>query len=401
MSGLLSALLGTSSVAATQVAPVAPAPVVDEPTIVSSDAAPAQSNVAQETTPAASSDDVPAAATSQPDQGAAASTQDNKPADQDAPVVTGSMVVIGPNGTRTIEKSFTNFADFEKFLMASLGGDIEDVEDEDTTGPAAQDASTQDASAQDAPAQEKKQSSGIPESIRKLLLSSRETCGCPKCATWRKERTVASGSAQDAADQEEKSTPPPQNAAEDLNDPKNINDKSDTKLSKLDGLDLLLSLLGGSNRNVVPGKPETYTRLPAVGDAAARDTFIPLTVSGVSANNPKAPDGMSSAFYARQYCDVFSDDTADAKLDMPQWIALDHLNDMIRTAASKPVTSPEARVHVLSGTYFRHRTTRQNVLASVFLRKLQRWLGEHYGADVTWKRVVVFDDDCMGYTVCY
>jgi hypothetical protein len=281
--------------------------------------------------------------------------------------------MMGPDGKVTgEEKNFETFDEFEKFLSSVIGQSF-------SAGQPADEVNRY------IPA-------GLPTGLARLFEISRRNCPCKNCGGWREKNSVAQT--------KEASTTSADPAAESAA-PADTN--TDTKEdSKNDPFNQLIELLmGGSRRSHVdPNDPATFSCLPAVGDSKPRETFIPMLHRDVSLCNPIPPNGISAAFYVRQYCDV-STDAAAATLDLSNWVNLDLLKSLIQTASQKTTTTPEARVHVLPGTYVHNRTTRQNVVASVFMRRLQTWLSEQFGQDATWKRIVVFDDDLLGYTICY
>lgn len=146
-----------------------------------------------------------------------------------------------------------------------------------------------------------------------------------------------------------------------------------------------------------------FDSLTSVGDSTQRSTFVPLFYRGISLNNPPSRPGMSQEYFARQYCDISSNEQI-VTLDMTSWINVAFLKQYMLETALNPVTDQHprtatSRVHVLKGTYLHNFRSGQNVLASVFLRHMQTWLNEYFGQDEQWKQFVVFDDDGMGYTV--
>ena len=385
MSAILSALLGTSQTSQTS------EPVMDTPVIATS------ASDAPVAEPAAPTSDAPVSEPAAPTSDASVSSADvpaaEPAADQPAagqpvsepkkPKFSGSFVIMGPDGKITREeKNFETFDEFEKFLSTVIG----------QITSAAQPA---DDGNRDFPA-------GLPPGLSRLLEVSRRNCPCKNCGSWREKNGVAQpkvNSSTSAAPVAEPSKP--ESADTNADKPDDTEDEAAEDF-KNDPLNQLMELLMGKSRRsrVDPSNPATFSRLPAVGDSKPRETFIPLLHRDVSLCTPTPPNGMSTEFYARQYCDISTDASA-ATLDLSSWVNSDLLKSLIQTASQKTTTTPEARVHVLPGTYVRNRTTRQNVVASVFMRRLQTWLGEQFGQDATWKRVVVFDADLLGYTVCY
>jgi hypothetical protein len=359
MSAILSALLGTSSSSTSE-------PVMDTPVISSSTAKRVAKPVSDTPSTDESSSDSsvitePVSDTPSTDESSTVA----KPV-SDTPritepvtepkksIINGSFVTMYSDGKfSNEEKVFETFDDFAKFFSAFTGQSTSAVKSTDS-----QDSSKEDSKANSAD-------------------SAKPTSDAYKNVYKYFNKDVNKDANKDA-------------------------NKDVNKDAKSDEFSQLLDILMGEFRHscVDPNNPATFCQLPAVGDSKPHETFIPLLHRDVSFCNPLPPNGMSTEFYAKQYCDISTDASA-ATLDLTNWVNMDLLKSLIQTTSQKTSTAPEARVHVLPGTYVRNRTTRQNVVASVFLRRLQMWLGDQFGQDATWKRVVVFDADLLGYTVCF
>lgn len=86
---------------------------------------------------------------------------------------------------------------------------------------------------------------------------------------------------------------------------------------------------------------------------------------------------------------------------MSEWVDDRAIRNFVTAGAAAETLPPAARVRIYAGTYFRNKETNQTVLGRVFIRAFRLWLESTYDVDVTWKRVIVFDSDDLGYTVCY
>ncbi len=136
-----------------------------------------------------------------------------------------------------------------------------------------------------------------------------------------------------------------------------------------------------------------FTDLPACG-TEAEATFVPLMQKGVCIINPKAPRGMVPEFYTRQVCSL----QKDKHLDLRKWVNSYFLYDIIKEARDKQQLKPKARVKISGGAYFRLNTVK--VPGKVFLALFHEWINEMFTPE-EWQRVIVFDDDKCGFTVCY
>ncbi len=178
-------------------------------------------------------------------------------------------------------------------------------------------------------------------------------------------------------------------------------DSADSKkadVAKIDrAIELLSSLSGSTSERAIAGRSETYKYFPSVGQGVL-ETFIPLMNNDISIHNPTPPVGMSSVFYALQYCNISTDNDAH-KLIMTDWVNDGFMTRLINAADSKAVLTPEARVQFLPGTYVHCKYQKINVLGSVFIREFKRWLTYVSRNDERWKRVIVFGDDDLSYTV--
>lgn len=122
--------------------------------------------------------------------------------------------------------------------------------------------------------------------------------------------------------------------------------------------------------------------------------------NNVSIVNDKLPEGVSPEFYIMQHCDISVINSTEY-FDMSRWVRMQLVEHVADTASGKADLTPHARVRVLPGSYFRINDYSDTIEASVFIRKLKIYLSEQCSSDASWKRAIVFDEDMMGYTVCY
>jgi hypothetical protein len=137
-----------------------------------------------------------------------------------------------------------------------------------------------------------------------------------------------------------------------------------------------------------------FQDLPACG-LTEDSTFVPLMRKGVHiVNPPHVPTGMIPEFFTRQLCSL----QQDKQINFSQWVNVSLLADLTKEARDKTDLVPKARVRVLGGSYFSKHASK--IPGKVFMALFQEWLSKTFSDD-TWKRVVVFDEDMKGFTVCY
>ncbi len=308
---------------------------------------------------------------------------------------TGTFLSIVPDGVKTETKTFTNYDEFVKFLER-IADNLDDSGVADPSAVPVPDGSEKfltwlsDTSGACA---------NFTAAVRTLLDSARDGCICHKCHDQRRTKATTGQTTGQTTEQTTGQTTG--QTTQNLNST-NSTDASDSKKAKIAAIDAVIEMLSGLSgstpKRVIAGQPETYKYLPSVGQGL-RETFIPLLNSGISTHNPTPPVGMSPTFYAMQYCDITTDADA-ANLIMTDWVNDALMTRLVNAAGSKVVLIPEARVQLLPGTYVHCKSQKINILGSVFIRRFKKWLTYVSRNDERWKRVIVFGDDDLSYTVC-
>lgn len=168
-----------------------------------------------------------------------------------------------------------------------------------------------------------------------------------------------------------------------------------------DSKDSVVPVSQAQNENKVdPNDPSTFKYLTSVGHRPV-EPFVPLMYDDdVSIVNDELPEGVSPAFYVMQHCSFSAANIPDY-FDMSRWVRMQLVEHVVHIASGKADLTPHTRVHVLPGSYFRSKDSGQTIAADIFMRKLKQYLSNHFTPDASWKRAIVFDEDMMGYTVCY
>lgn len=145
------------------------------------------------------------------------------------------------------------------------------------------------------------------------------------------------------------------------------------------------------------GQPQ----IPSVGHASY-ELHIPLLNTNIFAKNPPHRYGMTSKFYTVQYCNVAPPyNGVNTNLRMNDWIDVKVINNILDASIGNSTLTTQARVHFLPGTYLSMSGSTDTILGSVFVKTFKHWLTKEFGTDVSWKRVIVFDIDEMGYTIFF
>ncbi len=129
---------------------------------------------------------------------------------------------------------------------------------------------------------------------------------------------------------------------------------------------------------------------------------VPIMNGYVSAVQISGPASNDAKQLAMQTCVCSVSDDGDAyRLNIVDWVKWDLIKKLVKIASNKDSTELRAFANFGNLGFLHHSYLKLNVTAPVFLKKMQSWLSDQYGADSSWKRVIVFNDDFLGYKVYY